>query len=309
MTERKEENNLFIVAHSSDPKNKDIKPTIKEEPDSKENYSKVYPVEGKFVNPDDPKDEDLNLQNFLAKNGPQTMLLKQRDGTISWTKWIFAAIFVYLLVSPLFTMFQNAAGTAWVLVLLLLPIFGIIWSFIEYWARMESWFICICRGIILNTEKTHTAPNWLCTVPMYFVYSFMILVAILWAISYKPEGDDAFWKRYVGAALFLIGILFILPLTKAFVDLEGAPRTLSLNMFIFLLNDPKVLSGRGYKVIHYSQLANYFEKLRKDQNAKFSWNEVYKLSNETDSKGISKWNIVWGCKYAPILRKNKDLTS
>lgn len=262
-----------------------------------------------FVNPNDPKDEDLNVQNFLAKNGPQKLLIQQRDGNIKPTKWIFAAIFAYLLVSPLFNMFQNAAGTAWVLVLLILPIALIIWTFIEYWARMECWFICICRGIILDLEKTHSAPKWLCTIPMFFVYFFMLFVAILWAISYKPENDEEFWKRYVGAALFLIGILFILTLTKGFVDLEGAPRTLSLNMFIFLLNDRKVLSSRGYKVVHYSQLANYFEKLIKDKSQQFSWNEVYKLPHEADPNGITKWNIIWGCKYAPFLRKNKDLTN
>lgn len=287
---------------------------IKEEKQGRENpITKVHPLENKaeeekFVNPNDPKDEDLNVQNFLEKNGPQKLLMKQRDGTISWTKWIFAAIFAYLLVSPLFNMFQNAAGTAWVLVLLLVPIAGIIWCFIEYWARMECWFICLCRGIILDLEKTHEAGKWLCTIPMYFVYFFMIFVAILWALSYHPDNDNE-WKRYVGAALFLIGILFIIPLTKAFVDLEGAPRTLSLNMFMFLLNDPKVLSGRGYKLVHYSQLAKYVEKLRNDKSATFSWNAVYKLSHEADPKGITKWNVIWGSSFAAILRKNKDLTA
>ena len=96
---------------------------------------------------------------------------------------------------------------------------------------------------------------------MFFVYFFMITVAVLYAIAYEPEldenGNEKEWKRYVAAVLFLLGIIFILMLTKSVVDVEGASRTLSLNMFVHLLDDKKILKDRGYKVVHYSVFGEY----------------------------------------------------
>lgn len=260
----------------------------------------------------DCADEELSVENFLAKNGEQKRLIMARDNVISWKKWIHLVIFVYLLISPIFQMLISASGTAWVLCFYVIPLALIIWSFIEYWARSEIWYCCLCRGIILNMEKTNEFGKWACTLPLYFVYFFFTVVAVIWALTYKPEKDEKTGEsksemRYVGAALFLIGILFILVMTKAFVDIEGAPRLLSVNMFIFLLDDAKVLSSRGYKVVHYSQLDKYFNS--RDSNAKFSWNDLYKLSHKPAADGITKWNLTWGFSLASLLRDNKDVRS
>jgi hypothetical protein len=261
------------------------------------------------LRPGDFPDEELTVENFLAKNGEQKKLIEARDNIISWKKWIQLLIFVYLLISPIFPMLIDAGDTAWVLVFYLVPLILIIWSFIEYWSRAEIWYCCLCRGIILDMEKTHELGKWACTLPLYFVYFFFTCVTVIWAITYEPKADKdgviKQEKRYIGAALFLIGILFILSLTKAFVDIEGSPRLLSVNMFIFYLGDVKVLSSRGYKVVHYSQLDKYFNK--KDPSKVFSWNDLYQLSHEPASDGVTKWNLTWGCSLANLLRENKDV--
>lgn len=261
-------------------------------------------------NNDMESQNELTVQNFLSKNGDQKLLLEKRDDTLSCSRYISLAIFLYLLISPIFSMLKDAGGTAWVLALYVIPLVLLIWAFIEYWCRMECWFICICRGIILDMEKTNKAPRWLCSFPMYFVFFFMIVAAVLYAISYEPEedenGETQEWKRYIGAALFLIGILFMISLTRDIVDVEGARRLVSLNEFIYYLGDVKVLEARGYKVVHYSQIGTFLKNKKEDSD--FSWNEIFKLSHEPDPNGASRWNLSWGAEMSLILRKHKDKT-
>jgi hypothetical protein len=253
------------------------------------------------------KDSELTIENFLKKNGEMKLLKEQRDATIGVFKFLFLIIFCYFLISPIFQLFVSAADRAWVLVLMIIPIAAICWCFYEYWSRGECWYICICRGIILDLEKTNKPVMWLCTFPMIFVYFFLILVAVLYAISYKPASEEAFWKRYVAAALYLIGILFIISLTKTIVDVEGSNRLLSVNMFVHLLGDVDVLKSRGYKVVHFSQIGKYIAE--KKPETPFSWNDIFKLSHIPDPNGASKWNLNWGFKMAKLLRVNKELTS
>jgi hypothetical protein len=289
----------------------------------------------------DSQKEGLNVKDFLKRSGDQKLLLEKRDGVMGFLKYVFCLLFIYFLVSPLLPLFINVGKTAWVLVLLLVPIALIIWSYIEYWSRGEVWYQCICKGIVVDMEKTHSAGKWICTLPMIFVIFFMLFVAVLWAISYEEvkkenvtcpsnytnstnttefnntsnstdttstgseeSSSNKEYKRYVGAVLYLLGIMFVFNLTKAVVDVEGAPHLLTLNMFIYLLGDKTILNDRGYKVVHYSQLGRYM--LNRDSNKEFSWDELYSLGDGEDPQGISKWNLYWGWKTTRLLSQHKD---
>lgn len=306
---RKNSNTNNDIDNNHYNKDNDNKPvdTDKAINDNTNEAKKMGSEEGKV---DKESESQLTVQNFLSKNGEQKLLLEKRDDTLGFTRYISLLIFLYLLISPIFPMLKDAGGTAWVLALYVLPLSLLIWAFIEYWCRMECWFCCICRGIILDMEKTTAAPKWLNTLPMYFVYFFMLVAAVLWGIAYEPkpeeDGETPEWKRYVGAALFLLGILFMLSLTRDIVDVEGARRLCSVNEFIHFLGDPKILEARGYKVVHYSQLGIFLK--HKDPNTPFSWNEIFKLSHEPNPEGASRWNLTWGTQMSFILRENKDLT-
>merc|ERR1712166_1389836 len=54
--------------------------------------------------------------------------------------------------------------------------------------------------------------------------------------------------------LGLMGLLFILLLAKATVDVEGATGTLSLNLMLTYFDDPTLLAHRGFTVVHFSRL-------------------------------------------------------
>lgn len=285
----------------------------KEEKESKSEKEEEKP----FVK--DSQREGLNILQFLKQAGDQKLLIEKRDDVMGFLKYVFCLIFVYFLVSPLLPLFINVGKTAWVLALLIIPIIFIIWSYIEYHSRREVWYQCLTKGIVVDLEKTDSAGKWICTLPMYFVIFFMLLVAILWAISYDenatekttcpgetPEESSSSkpYKRYVGAVLYLLGILFVFNLTKAFIDVEGAPHLLTLNMFIHLLGDKTILNDRGYKIVHYSQLGKYI--LERDQNKEFSWNEIYALGDGEDPDGVSKWNLYWGWKTNSFLSQFKE---
>jgi len=284
--------------------------------------------------PKKPENFSLTVQNYVKLNGEMTELYKKRGDVLGFFKYIELLIFLYLLISPLFPIFVDLNDRGWVLALVILPLILLIWSFIEYYKRQECWFICICRGIILDLEKTFKPVQIFCTLPLLFVYLFMLIMAVLYATSYQPQTDacgkivetnstdtnstttattttddedDNEWKRYSKAVLFLLGIVFIVSLTKAFVDLEAAPKTLSMNLFIFLHGDKSILEDRGYKVVHFSQLKKFMDEHEKTPDNKFSWNDIFKLSAEPDPEGISKYNLSWGISMAGTLAKYKDL--
>ncbi len=260
----------------------------------------------KHINGNDDEIQELNVQNFIRKNGEQKGLIEKRDGHISFIKWIFALIFCYLLISPILPLFSSVSDKAWCLAILLIPLILVMWSYIEYYSRSEAWYCCIVKGIILDLEKTHTATKWLCRIPVFFVYFFMLTVAVLYGISYNPplndKGQVDEFRRYLAAILYLLGFLFVLNMTKAFVDLEGAPNLLTLNMFLFYLDDNKLLEARGYKVIHFTNLCKYIQS-RNDQQS-FSWNDLYKLSDKPDPD--ASINLTWGWRVSKLLIANKD---
>lgn len=254
-----------------------------------------------------PDTGGLCVENFLNINGDQDELIKKRDEICGWTKYIQLSIFIYFLLSPIFSMLKDASSRVWVFSLYIIPLSLLIWAYIEYWSRAEAWYCCICKGIILDMEKTHLLSKWICALPMYFVYAFMITSAILYALAYEPDKNDEGitqeYKRYLGAALYLMGILFMISLAKSIVDIEGAPRILSLNMFIYHLKDPKVLTSKGYKVVHFSQIGKYLEFLDKKS---FGWNDIYRLNHKPIEDGATKWNLMWGVRIACSLKENKN---
>lgn len=297
------------------------------------------------------QNSELSIANFVAKNGEMEELKKKRDAFCGPFKWVGLVIFIYLLLSPLLNIITKAGPNSWVLVFLLIPIGLIIWSYVEYWSRAECWYLCICRGIILDLQKTDSALKWLCTLPMFFVYMFLLVMVILYAVGLTGDnpnesvdfagvraaiaaanvttvdqiyetlsrfnGSDPTCSggttspiplegvpaKVVDAIFYLLGYLFVLLLTKSVVDLEGGHRILTVNLFISYLKDVKVLEARGYKVVHFTQVQNYIKNKRK--NDPFSWNEIFQLSHEPDSKA-PKVDLTWGCSLAPILREHRD---
>jgi hypothetical protein len=103
-----------------------------------------------------------------------------REGTLP-LRWLDAAIFAFLLFVPVLGMISRLKTYSWVIAFLwiiiafimvsqwrmgpfgcggsppMLP-FQVFWY--EYRCRAELWYICICRGIILDFKKTHELKNW-----------------------------------------------------------------------------------------------------------------------------------------------------
>ena len=112
---------------------------------------------------------------------------------------------------------------------------------------------------------------------MFFAYGFMGVLAFL--VYFADEHSNEI-VRVWSAGLFLVGLLFVIFLVKSFVDLEGAPRLLTLNLFIHYFQNPHMLESQGFKVIHQSQLKKYIDTRGEDKE--FQWDELYLLSHEPD---------------------------
>merc|ERR1719210_1310599 len=141
-----------------------------------------------------------------------------------------------------------------VVVILWALIIVIMWCKIEWNNRAEVWYICLYRGIILDFPKTNTAKGWLLQIPTLLAVLFLLIFGIVCYIGLDPKFTFKDVSYIVSAILAIVGVIFVLTPTKAYVDLEGAPHLLTLNLIVFLFEDPEMLSAKGFKVVHYSKL-------------------------------------------------------
>ena len=95
------------------------------------------------------------IANFLRLNPKLDKLKEQRDKVMGWRRWLKLAIFAFLLFFPMLPQLTNIRENAWVVAIIWLILLVLLVQFYEYWCRAELWWICICRGIILDFRKTH----------------------------------------------------------------------------------------------------------------------------------------------------------
>eukprot|EP00928_Gymnodinium_smaydae_P067373 TRINITY_DN50333_c0_g1_i1.p1 TRINITY_DN50333_c0_g1~~TRINITY_DN50333_c0_g1_i1.p1 ORF type:complete len:391 (+),score=47.57 TRINITY_DN50333_c0_g1_i1:134-1174(+) len=212
--------------------------------------------------------------------------------------------FGYLLFSPAFPIIPQMKEPA-IVATLWLCIGLIMWSKIEYNNRAEVWYICLCRGIILDFDKTDSFKGWFCQKPILFAIMFLILFGLVTYIGLDRFAFNDLNNVQV-AGFAVAGTLFVLTLTKGFVDIEGANTLLSLNMFVYLFEDPHMLQEKGFKVVHVSRLRTYLSDVNRksDVNTLFSWNAVHALNHVPDH--IESPSLLTGTKLLFSLRRYKD---
>ena len=206
-----------------------------------------------------------SIAQFLRCN-PRLGTMKGKRDDNGLTKWLAIAIFAYLIFSPVLIIIPKMKEPAVVIVLWV--IIGLLMlSKIEYSFRSELWFICLCRGVIVDFPKTDSARRWLCSPPVILSLVFLLVYSIVIYISLDPDfefeeaevasGETSQGHPLLVMGLGLMGLLFILLLAKATVDVEGATGTLSLNLMLTYFDDPTLLAHRGFTVVHFSRLVEY----------------------------------------------------
>ena len=177
-----------------------------------------------------------------------SLLINKRDEICGWKKYFVAAIFAWMLVAPCLVLITIFEDKFWVMSFILIMIGLILWSYWEYCLRSKIWFVCLCRGIIVDFDKTDTAKRWATQVPMYFSYGMIVLSGLLTYLG--DTQDERQVDRIITSVMFLLGLTFVIFLCKSIVDLEGANKILTLNLFVNYFEDPLILASKGFKVIH-----------------------------------------------------------
>eukprot|EP01010_Urceolus_cornutus_P000398 NODE_1053_length_1141_cov_293.573260_g801_i0.p1 GENE.NODE_1053_length_1141_cov_293.573260_g801_i0~~NODE_1053_length_1141_cov_293.573260_g801_i0.p1 ORF type:complete len:265 (+),score=45.54 NODE_1053_length_1141_cov_293.573260_g801_i0:135-929(+) len=240
---------------------------------------------------------ELTIQYFLSRNPNLELMKEKRNSFQGFMKYIKAAIFGFLLFSPVLTIIPDlAGGRAWVIPVLWILIALIMVCYLEYWARAECWYSCICRGIIVDFRKTDSLKLWACNPVMFIAYAFIIIAGVLTAIG----KDDTTINRIVTGLLFVVGLLFVIFMTKGVIDLEGASRLQTLNLLLHYFVDPDLLKDKGFKTVHETQLAAW---VKANKNNPFSWNYIFALSHEKNSQRMSP---LWGIQTTGLLKKYRD---
>jgi len=200
-----------------------------------------------------------SIAQFIRCNSHLETMEAKRDVN-GWVKWLLIAVFAYLIFAPILavipTMKEPAVvGVLWAIIVLLCV------SKIEYSHRSELWFICICRGVIVDMPKTDRAPKWLCSPPVLLALVFFLVYFIVVYVGVDPqfkfEDMDTVDSGLAVGVLALLGILFVFLLAKATVDVEGATGTLSLNLVLTYFGDHTLLAHRGFTVVHFSQIVAF----------------------------------------------------
>eukprot|EP00668_Euglena_longa_P036086 GGOE01046377.1.p1 GENE.GGOE01046377.1~~GGOE01046377.1.p1 ORF type:complete len:448 (+),score=100.18 GGOE01046377.1:62-1345(+) len=245
-----------------------------------------------------PPEEGLTVRNFLLLNPRLTQLKKERDKMLGWRRYLEAVIFAVTLFLPILGMVTRLKTYSWVLALLWAMIAAIMVFWIEYRCRAELWYICICRGIILDFKKTHGLKDWVLHPVMFIGYFFIVMCGVIVGLASTTLSD---WERIVSGVLFAVGLVFVIKLIKAFIDLEGAPNTLTVNMLFFYFKNPRLMHAKGFKLVHYTQFAQYY--LAQGLNG-FRWDDVFQLSERPTGVTLS---LVWGFRANWWLRRVKDM--
>jgi len=247
---------------------------------------------------------ETSVAIFEEKNPKREGLIEARDGRAGFMMYVDALIFGFLLFSPCLALLPKMENKVIVLVLWVI-ILLIMWSKIEYNHRCACWYICLNRGIILDFPKTHTPKGWLLQLPTLFALTFVLSVGIVIYIGLDPDFEFDSTENALSAVFAILGVLFVFTMTKAFVDLEGAP-TLSVNMLAFFCEDPEILKEKGYKLVKMSDLQDWMLSKKKEKG-EFSWDEIHGLSDQGGKpKGCS---LVAGFTLFYFIKPHKDSSS
>jgi len=260
------------------------------------------------IEPDDVEEgSNTSVTMFLQNNTSREGITKVRDGKCGFMMWVDAAIFGFLLFSPCLALIPEMEQP--VIVLVLWVIIGLImWSKIEYNHRIAVWYICLNRGIIVDFPKTHKPKGWLLQLPTLFALTFLICVGIVIYVGLDPGFTFSDTDYIIAACLAIVGVAFVLLLTKQFVDLEGA-NLLSVNMMAHFLADDQILQDKGFKVVHLVDLQNFMIQKKSNKDDAFSWNEIHELRRKPEPGKPKGCPLLAGTKLFYYLKTHKDLES
>jgi len=246
---------------------------------------------------------ETSIKLFLQKNPKLQSVKEARDARGGIYKLIDVAIFGFLLFSPALPIIPTMKQPAVVLVLWVL-ICLIMWCKIEYNHRAEVWHFCLYRGIILDFPKTNTLSGWLCQKPTLMALTFLLVFGVVTYVGYDPTFQFDNIDYMIAAILAIVGLSFVLLLTKAYVDVEGAPQLLTVNLFVHLFEDPEILRSKGFKVVHFTNLQAFVNSKYKTGEKTFSWDEIHALSHEpAEAEAVS---LIGGTRMFFYLNKFKD---
>jgi len=246
---------------------------------------------------------ETSLKLFLEKNPNLELVKAARDAKGGIWKVLDAGIFGFLLFSPALPIIPTMEQPA-VMAVLWILIFIIMWCKIEYCHRAQVWHMCLYRGIILDFPKTNKPKLWLCKTPMLFAYSFLAIFGVVTYIGLDPSFQFKSSEHLLQALLAVVALIFVLLMTKAFVDTEGAPALLTLNMFMAVFEDCELLKAKGFKVVHFSCLQRFVDEKRAAKDTSFSWDELHGLSSSADK--TAHISLMGGTRMFQFLKSFKD---
>jgi len=238
-----------------------------------------------------------SIAQFLALN-PRLSTIKAKRDTKGWEKWLDIGIFAYLIFAPVLSKIPAMEYPAVIIVLWI--IIGLLTlSKIEYSFRSELWFICICRGVIVDMPKTDSARRWLFSPPVLLsllfimVYSIVVYIGLDPDFDFNADGGNPLLQIFLG----LMGLLFIFLLAKGTVDVEGATGTLSVNLMLTYFDDPTLLAHRGLTVVHFSRLVQFVHERKEKKGMVKRLAEPLELATGIDLDGdghVGNWPAMKG---------------
>ena len=160
----------------------------------------------------------------------------------------------------------------------------------------------------LASPRRPRPQAWALNPIMFIAYFFMFFMFLT---VFFGSVNELGWGKAAGTGvLFLIGLGFVVLLTKEFIDIEGSPRTPSVNMLLFFFNNPDLLLQKGYKTVHETRLRRFVEEFKGVDPNRFTWDTVYELAAEEDFQynPKAKAKYFWGIGGRKLLKKMKDLS-
>lgn len=251
-----------------------------------------------------------SLSLFLEKNPWLETIKEYREAKGGIFKWIDIVIFGWLIFSPALVFVPKMKEPA--IIAVLWVIISLLMLFkVDYAHQAEAWFICLCRGIVLDLPKTDSPKKWLISRPVAFALFFILIYLVVTYIGLDPDLTFSDHEKVLEAVLGAIGLLFVLMLTKTVVCVEGDTGTLSLNMLLFIFADPAMLADKGFRMVHISQLNAYVKEHSNKFGAcagpaKFSWDDIHKLPCEALPHRSCQSDPLTGFRLVRFLKPLKD---
>eukprot|EP01013_Petalomonas_cantuscygni_P022415 TRINITY_DN4307_c0_g1_i1.p1 TRINITY_DN4307_c0_g1~~TRINITY_DN4307_c0_g1_i1.p1 ORF type:complete len:438 (-),score=47.00 TRINITY_DN4307_c0_g1_i1:503-1816(-) len=223
--------------------------------------------------------------------------VKERKKTMWRDKYISLFFFPILLLTPVFPVLAQLNSAPWLVPILWTFIVILIIMWIEYYHRLEVWWILFARGLILRMDE----KKWFLHVPVWVAIAFAVTVCLVVGFA------TANWLTGV---LTIPGVIFIVFVAKDFVMIEKGTTIETLNELVIDTERSEIVDCAGFAVVHKDNLLDFVMSFKdvfpSRYRFQFTWDLVYQLHPMPQVRS-RPWHIFWGTHMRLWLGGYRDL--